>query len=403
MRIFDIALKDLVQVFRDKRSAMFLAAMPIVFTLFMGYAFGGAAAPDPRLAVGWVSQDDGGVVTEQLRQALRASDSLRLQELAPDARETAAAQVASGKLAAALLVPAGFSQQVLDGGQPQMILLADPLSGSGQSALQLLRVPVTRLLSAAQIAVLHARSLDGAKVDAAAETRAGFQEAAALWLQAAQNGPQIQVEKAQGQASSGLDLAGNPYNQSSPGTLVQFAIFGLINTANILVLERKTRTLARMQTTSLSRGGIIAGHLLAMFAITFLQQLLLVVFGQLVLKVNYFHEPLATLLMMTAVALMAAALGLLIGVIAHTEERVILYCMLAMFVFSALGGAWFPLEGSGAAFAAIGRLTPGAWAMTGFQNILLRGLDVRSVLLPAGLLLAYTAGFFSLAVWRFKE
>jgi ABC-2 type transport system permease protein len=68
-----------------------------------------------------------------------------------------------------------------------------------------------------------------------------------------------------------------------------------------------------------------------------------------------------------------------------------------------LGGAWFPLEGSGTALAALGKLTPGAWAMTGFQNILIRGLDTASVLLPVGVLLAYAASFFSLAVWRFKS
>lgn len=76
--------------------------------------------------------------------------------------------------------------------------------------------------------------------------------------------------------------------------------------------------------------------------------------------------------------------------------------VIAMFVLSGLGGTWFPLEGAGQAFAAIGRLTPTAWAMTGFQNIILRGLDFSSVLLSAGVMLAYTAGFFALAVWRFR-
>jgi hypothetical protein len=40
--------------------------------------------------------------------------------------------------------------------------------------------------------------------------------------------------------------------------------------------------------------------------------------------------------------------------------------------------------------------------MDGFQNIILRGLGLSSVLLPVGLLLGYAAGFFGPAVWRFK-
>jgi ABC-type multidrug transport system permease subunit len=45
---------------------------------------------------------------------------------------------------------------------------------------------------------------------------------------------------------------------------------------------------------------------------------------------------------------------------------------------------------------------PTAWAMDGFQNILLRGLGFQSVLLPVAILCGYTLVFFSLAIWRFR-
>lgn len=76
--------------------------------------------------------------------------------------------------------------------------------------------------------------------------------------------------------------------------------------------------------------------------------------------------------------------------------------MAAMFAFSALGGAWFPLDGAGATFAAIGRLMPSAWAMIGLQNLIVRGLDLSSVWQPVAILLAYAAAFFGVAVWRFR-
>ena len=79
-----------------------------------------------------------------------------------------------------------------------------------------------------------------------------------------------------------------------------------------------------------------------------------------------------------------------------------MFSLIAMFLFSALGGAWFPLAIAGQTFAGVGHLLPTAWAMDGFQNIVVRGLGLGSVLLPAGILLAYTAAFFGLAVWRFR-
>ena len=87
----------------------------------------------------------------------------------------------------------------------------------------------------------------------------------------------------------------------------------------------------------------------------------------------------------------------------NRNDQVILFSMIAMFLFSALGGTWFPLEAAGGAFAAIGKLMPSAWAMNGLQNILIRGLGFESVGLPAVILLAYAGLFFLLAVWRFRR
>ena len=73
-----------------------------------------------------------------------------------------------------------------------------------------------------------------------------------------------------------------------------------------------------------------------------------------------------------------------------------------MGAFAALGGAWFSLEMVGKTFATIGHLTPTAWAIDGFQNIIMRGQGLESVLLPVGIILAYSGVFFGLAIWKFK-
>jgi ABC-2 type transport system permease protein len=152
----------------------------------------------------------------------------------------------------------------------------------------------------------------------------------------------------------------------------------------------------------MSRAEIIAGHVLAMFVVVLLQQMILIGVGQFAFGVNYLREPLATLLVMIGLGLWISSLGLFISTLAKGEEQVVLFSMIAMFLFTALAGAWFPLETTGPAFAAIGHLTPGAWAMDGFQNIVVRGLAIESVLLPVGVLIAYTILFFGLGVWRFK-
>jgi ABC-2 type transport system permease protein len=115
------------------------------------------------------------------------------------------------------------------------------------------------------------------------------------------------------------------------------------------------------------------------------------------------NAPLGTLLVSVALCLWVSAMGLLIGTIAKDDSQVVLFALMAMFILSGLGGTWFPLEVSSGAFATIGKLMPSAWAMNGYQNILIRGLGLESAWLPTLILLAYALGFFGLAVWRFRK
>ncbi|MGQ9599960.1 MAG: ATP-binding cassette domain-containing protein [Anaerolineae bacterium] len=57
---------------------------------------------------------------------------------------------------------------------------------------------------------------------------------------------------------------------------------------------------------------------------------------------------------------------------------------------------------TGQAFQVIGHLLPTAWAMDGFENLVIRGLGIESVLRPVTIMSVYAVGLFTLAVWRFR-
>jgi ABC-2 type transport system permease protein len=284
-------------------------------------------------------------------------------------------------------------------------VIVDQSAMGGRTVVTALDAVVARLVGAVESAHMSAEAY---------HQRAGFTDSTARQVyfdQAFQTAlagwsdPPLsaRVELATGSAGAAKEgLKINGFIQSSAGMMVQFAIFGLINSGMLLVLERKHGALQRLMTTPVRRAEVIAGHILAMFVVVLLQEALLVMLGQFAFGVDYLRQPLGTLLMMAALALWAASLGLLIGAVSRREDQVILLCLVVMFVFSTLGGAWFPLEVTGKTFSSIGHLLPTAWAMDGFQNIVLRGLGFSSTLLPAGLLLAYSLAFFGIAIWRFK-
>ena len=390
MRWLHILAKDLLQVLKDWKSAIFMLAMPLAFTLFFGFVTGGTFREAP-VKIGWLDRD---LLTPEpapgaaLRELVDFAPGVQLVELADE--NEAGALVRGGKLAAAAVVPPGFGQAAWTDRPLPLSVIATPYDPDDRVASDRLRSAAARLLGAARAARL-------ALGPGPTEDRHTREQALARAL-AAWNRPRVSL-RSETYLPAG-ELTG--FLQSSPGMIVQFSIYGLISSAMILVLERKSRALQRLLTTPVSRASIIAGHLGAMFLIIWLQVAVLVACGQFVFRVNYLGAPGATLLMMSALALWSASLGLLIAALARNEQQVIMYSLAAMFLFCALGGAWFPLDVAGSGFARVGRLTPAAWAMDGFRGILLRGYGLAAVLPPAGLLAACSAAFFGLALWRFR-
>ncbi|MCX6038776.1 MAG: ABC transporter permease [Chloroflexi bacterium] len=389
-RIFDITVKDLTQILRDRKTFMFLLLMPILFTILFGFAFSGTGKgpADSRLLVGYLDLDNG-TYSQHLKNMLTGSTVIRLDEDTTRSETDLNQLVADEKLAAALIVPAGYSQSVQDGTPLKLTFIADPSNPSASTIQGEVMAATNRMMSAIRTAQIVGQTTS-------AFTPA-FEQALAAWQD-----PPVQVVSTSSATIKMQDDITLSATHTSPGMMLQFAIAGLIGAATVIVNERKTRSLQRLLTTATSRVHILLGHYLAIFTLIFGQFVLLITFGQLFLHVDYLRIPLATLLVAVAAAACISAMGLLIGVFAKSEEQTVIFVMIPMFVLSGLGGAWMPLEFTGAAFQSIGHVSPVAWAMDGFKNIVARGLGFSSVLVPAAALLGYAVLFFILAAWRFR-
>jgi len=387
-RTLAIAGKDLKQILVDRRSAIFLVLMPVAFTAFLGIAFRWPSHDDPRPVVG-VCDLDLTPLSAQAANLLESGGLVRVERLGRASVAKADEMIRRGRYDIVLVVPAGYSEST----EPTLEAVCDRTEPQAQAALTAVEDAAARLAISLRVGRLVAEALGPT-----ANATALAEQASAGW----QN-PALSIRRETlGPAPAKRRAVANGFDQSSPGILVQFAIFGVMTAAMLLVLERRSRTLGRMLSAPVARAQVIAGHALAMFVVTFLQGLLLVVLGQLVFKVNYGQAPAGVLVVLAALSLWVASLGLFIGVIAKTQEQVSILSMIAMFFFSAAGGAWFPLEITGRTFSAIGHLLPSAWAMDGFQNVVLRGLGFGSVLVPAAIVTAYALAFFAVAVWRFR-
>ena len=392
IRILDIARKDLLQLMRDRKTFMFLLIMPVAFTLLFGYAFGGfGGSSDSRLPVGYLDQDNSRL-SRKLHDLLAASKIIRLDENQARSASELEQLVVQEKLAAAIIVPAGYNKASLEGKHARLVLIGGDSSTSVGTGIQ---AEVLAVASRLDSAVSTALSIEQV-TQAGLPFNYAFDQALSAW-----DKPPIAIAETTSTAIKQQDNQVTSLTHNSPGFMLQFAIAGLLTAAQILVTERKTRALQRLLTTATRRIHILVGHYLAILALILGEFLLLILFGQLALRVDYAREVGATLVVAASSALCISAMGLLIGVLARSDEQAVIFSLIPMFVFSGLGGAWMPLEVTGATFQAIGHISPIAWAMDGFKNITTRGLGISSVLLPASALIGYAVLFFSLATWRF--
>jgi ABC-2 type transport system permease protein len=390
-RILDIALKDLLQLSRDFKTFMFLLLMPIIFTFLFGYAFGGFGGgdSDSRLPVGYISQDDHWI-TDELHSLLDASEVIRLEESLFRSAADLEKLVADEDLAAAIIVPDGYGRALLKDKNARLIVIADP-GTQAWTTIQAELVALTGRLDSAVHTATIIEDIDARRLP----FEYAFEKSLAAWEE-----PPIAIRETTSLAVKKTSSQGMALAHTAPAMMLQFAIAGLLTAAQIIVSERKSRTLQRLLTTATQRIHIVLGHYLALFLLIFTQFIILMAFGQFILKVGYLRVPSATLLVAFSAALCISAMGLLIGILARSEEQAIAFSLIPMFVFSALGGAWVPLEVTGPTFQAIGHLSPVAWGMDGFENIVARGLGFGSVLLPVLALAGYAVLFFGLAVWR---
>jgi ABC-2 type transport system permease protein len=406
MRILTLALKDLKQMLQSWQTAFFLLIMPVGFTLMFGFMFGGIGGDpeDPLLLLGVLDQD-GTEYSQMLIDHLSASEVVRPIIQTDYSETTYRKEVEIGDLHGALILPAGLEESLLSGHPLPLTIIADDQAVTISQSLQnAVLTAYARLFGMLQTASLTRQAaVDLAGIDSGEGDEvfiAALTQAVDAW-----QSPPVTVSSTYTGTETDEQaraIEQNAFIHSSPGMMAQFAISGLIGAAEILVTERRSRVLSRMLTTGFSRIGILTGHFLAITSLIVMQLTVLVLFGQFFLELNYFASPLATTLMILAAAATNGALGLLIGALAKTSDRAIVFSLVPMFIFSGLGGAWTPLEFTSETVQFVGHFTPVAWMMDGFKDILARGAGLETVWLPVAVLLGFAAIFFTLGVWRFK-
>jgi ABC-2 type transport system permease protein len=198
------------------------------------------------------------------------------------------------------------------------------------------------------------------------------------------------------------EVAYDPRANSTAGQMITWVFIPLIGLCAIFAMERAGGTLERLLVTPTSKALYIGSTVLGQVLTALLQMTLLMIFGMLVMRINWGHSPVALALVMITSTLAAASLGTMLGTFVKTEGQANGLAIMIGMVMAMMGGCWYPIELFPQAVRSAAQVLPTFWAMQGFLDIAVRGQGLGGVLQESAMLLGFAVIFFAIGVWRFK-
>ena len=173
------------------------------------------------------------------------------------------------------------------------------------------------------------------------------------------------------------------FNFSLPGNLVSFLMMNLlIFGGSTVAVARSAGTLRRLMTLPVRRGELVAGQIYGLWLLGVVQIVFFLLVGRFVFHVNLGANLPGVMLVLIVFAWVAGALGVFIGSVLDSPDRVVGVCVFASLMMAALGGCWFPLEITPDWMKTVAHCVPTGWAMDALSHLISFGHGLETVVTP---------------------
>jgi ABC-2 type transport system permease protein len=393
-KILAIFFKDTRLRFSSPMEWGFFLILPIIFILILGRTTG--AQGDRLITLYTVDQANTPLSTSLIKELERSSAVIPY----PSTLEEALNKFEARELSAVLIIPADFSIETMQAGEASVELRQQPNNTVALVDQQAVAAALNRISSVVDIANLSTEKAEIIKPFAtAAERQAYFDQALTKAQDELNNSPDRVREM---EATTADAIPYDPATNSVAGQMITWVFIPLIGLSASFAFERQIGTLRRILTTPTSKALYIGGTVFTQVILAALQMTILILFGALVLKVNWGTSPLALAMIIFSSTLAAAALGTMLGTFIKTEAQGNGVSIMIGMVMAMLGGCWYPLELFPQVMQTAAKVLPTTWAMQGLLDISLRGQGVSGVWPETVVLLGFAVLFFGIGVWRFR-
>ena len=330
-----IVLKDLRQQIRDRTIIIFGLIAPLVIATALSLAFGNLFRTDEAVLFefGLSNADSGSPISEGFAGAMTKLEQEGLVGIA-FYRDRASLDnaVEQDEVDAGFFIPGGFSQAIIEGSEAEIIVVANPNA---------------RVVTGVATSIAKQFSLEVVSASAAAATASILggispESVADLGMAASQAPPAAQLAAVDAKVRQ-LDSA----TYYSAGAAIFFTMFVVGTGLLSLLEERKRRTLARLLSTPLSPGRILAAKFLLSFVVGIGSVGVFMVVSRFLLGAKWVDPPITALLVVAAVGAATGIVSLVAG-LARTAEQAQNYQSVVAVSMGILGGTFFPVAGGNA-------------------------------------------------------
>lgn len=383
MKALGIAMSNVRRLLRDRSNIFFVVILPLLLIAVLGVLFGGSGfVPTVGVAV-----DDDGALGGDLLAALEAQTGIEVVRYTDEAEVRRA--VERGAAQGGLVVPAGYDAALRGGGQVPLFYFARP-DGLGQQLTLAVRGAV-----AEQAGLLRAARF------AAEDRDVPFDAALAEATNVAQTMPDVAVRT----TSTGDDPFGGFSGRFDMGASQQLLLFVFITSLTSSVALIQTRQLGlsrRMLSTPTRASTVLIGEALGRFGVAVFQGLVIMLGSAVLFDVSW-GDPLGAVVLFVAFALTGSGAGMLLGAAVSNEQQAGAVGLLLGLGLGALGGSMTPLEFFSDTMVRVAHLTPHAWAVDGFDQLLRHGGGLTDIWIPVTVLVVAAGVLFAAATWRLRR
>jgi ABC-2 type transport system permease protein len=415
-QIFALTWKDLKIFFKDRGHVVLIFLQPLMFIVVMSYALSGVfhSNEDRPIQLLAVNEDRGKQAAAVLRQLeeMKSFQVEKIWEGQSITREKAERLIMEGKRNMALVFPSDFSSILEQGPAPRepqrtkILAIVDPTTSSQfvEPVLGTLQGFLERTMYTAMMPKGIDYLFERLAPQTPAQERDSFKSRAEETMSGGLIGsrePLVTVERT---VPPGMRVKKFPdtFQQTVPGYTI-YGIFWIVSLlASSVLQEKREGTFRRLLTAPLDRTVMFIGKLVPYYIVNLIQLLLMIGVSSLLFGMNLGYSPSGLVAVSLAAAATSTGLGVMVAALARTEAQVGGLTVLLLLTLSALGGCFIPRFVMPQWLRIVGLITPHAWALDAYQDLLVRGYNFFEVLPKVCVLIAFAVIFFGIGVWRFR-